>query len=233
MAESFVIYGAVGTAISLLNLARQGFDSLVKTYREFRDAGQTMNEIQRQFDNNSYLIQQWKDFWMIEEPTTDEELTVFWGDDGWHLIRQQLAAIDTKCKDLAKLLKPFISTDHGHPISDHEWERARERIENRAPSEARVTKFPSLGKKAKFVLKSSDKLRNYLERLHYNYDELLRLVDAAWRKKHPTVQWNISTHPQRWLIALEETRKPILRAAKMDRTEIIVLHSFCIRKTEA
>ncbi|MCJ1270603.1 hypothetical protein MMC22_010500 [Lobaria immixta] len=251
MAEPFVISGAVGTAISLLNLARQGFNSLVKEYKEFRDAGQTIYDIQRLFTNNCYLMKQWNDFWMIDAPTTDEELIAFWGEEGWRLIKQQLSTIETKCEDLAALLNPFLSANHGHPPSDKEWERAQERLRTRALRkghgnnqnselfleirilEEHVTKATTRGKKAKFVFKSRQKLQNYLERLQLEYDELRRLVDAAWRGKHPTVQWNISTHQQRWLIALEETRSPIVRAARQNRKEVMDLHPFCLRTMEA
>lgn len=251
MAEAFMIFGAVGTAISLLNLARQGFDSLVKTYQEFRDAGQTIVAIQRHFDNTCYLIKQWNDFWMIDDPTTDEELTAFWGEEGWRLIRQQLASIDTKCEDLAAILNPFVPAVHGHQLSETEWERAWSRLEKRALRqghgnnqrsglffqvrvlEEHVANATTLGKKAKFVFKSSDILRGYLERLQSEYDELVRIVDAAWRGQHPTVEWNVSTHKQRWLIALEETRRPIVHAARRDREEIMDLHTYCLRTMKA
>lgn len=250
MAEAFVIFGAVGTAIGLLNLARQGFDSLVKTYKEFRDAGQTIVDIQRKFENTCYLIKQWNDFWMIGKPTADEELTAFWGEEGCHLIRQQLATIDAKCEDLAAVLNPFLSAVHGHQLSRNELDRARSRLKERVPRKAQrnsqndesylqirileehVTNATSLGKKAKLVLRSSDKLRNYLESLQCEYDELGRIVDAAWRGKHPTVVWNVSTHKQRWLIALDETRSPIVSAARRDRKETMDLHTFCLRTIE-
>lgn len=229
-----MIFGAVGTAIALLNLARQGFDSLLTISKDIRSAGQTIVDIKRQFDNIYFLIKQWEKFWITDSPTTtDEELIVFWGEEGWRLIRQQLDTIDAKCKDLAALLKPFLSADHAHSISDHEWEIARARLETRAPPQAHVTNATTLGKKAKFVLKASDKLRNYLKSLQDESNQLQRIVDDAWREQHPTVDWKVSTHQQRWLIALKETRSPIARAAKRDRKEIMDLHPFCLRTMEA
>lgn len=250
MAEAFLIFGALGTAISLLNLARQGFNSLVETCKEFRDAGQIIIDIQRQFDNTCYLIKQWNEFWMIDDPTTDAELIAFWGAEGWRLIRHQLATIDTKCEDLAAILNPFLWAVHGHQLSDKEWERARRRLDKRALHkgqrnnqnsgifldiqvlEEHVAKATSLGKKAKFVLKSSDKLQQYLKTLQDEYDGLVRIVDNAWRGEHHTVEWKVSTHKQRWLIALEKTRRHIIRAAERDRKETMDLHPFCLRTME-
>lgn len=250
MAEAFVIFGAVGTTISLLNLARQGFESLVKTYKEFRDAGQTIVDIQRQFKNTCYLIKEWNKFWMIDDRTNDEELTAFWGDEGRDLIKNQLAAIDTKCEDLAAILNPCLSAVHGNKLSDKEWERARRRLEKRALRrghgnnqnsglffeirilEEHVTNATTRGKKAKFVLKSSDKLREYLEKLQGEYDKLIRIVDAAWRSKNRKVDLNVSTQKERWLIALEETRRPIADAAIENRKEIMDLHHFCLGTME-
>lgn len=75
------IFGALGTAISLLDLARQGFMGLRATYKEFRDAGEAIVNIERRFNNTHYLIKAWYDFWMIKAPTADQELiyTAFWG----------------------------------------------------------------------------------------------------------------------------------------------------------
>lgn len=250
VAEAFVIFGAIGTAISLLNLARQGFDSLVETCKEFRDAGQTIVDIQRHFNNTYFLIKQWNDFWMIDHRTNDEELTAFWGDEGRDRIKEQLAAIDTKCEDLAAILNPFLSATHGHQLSDKEWKRARRRLEKRTLRkghgnnqnsdlffeirvlEEHVKNATTLGKKAKFVLRSSDKLQKYLGELQDEYDELLRIVDRAWRWKNPAVDLNVSTQKERWLIALEETCRPIANAAKNDRKEIVKLHNFCLRTME-
>ena len=250
MPEAFLIFGALGTAISLLNLARQGFNSLVATYQEFQDAGQAIVDIRRQFDNTCFLIKQWNEFWMIDDPTTDAQLIAFWGAEGLDLIQNQLATIHIKCEDLAAILNPFLQTVQGHQISDKEWERARRRLAKRAPPtgqsnnlnpgifldimalEEHVANATSLGKKAKFVLKSSDKLQKYLNTLEIEYDGLVRVVDAAWRGKHPEVEWKVSTHKQRWLIALKETRRPIIRAAGSDRKEIMDLHPFCLRTME-
>ncbi|MCJ1279801.1 hypothetical protein MMC21_007625 [Puttea exsequens] len=108
MAEALAIFGAVGTTFALLNLARQGYESLAKTYTGFVKAPQNIADIQRRFNNTGYCVQEWSKLWYLDIPMTDELLAAYWGLKATDLIAKQLATVDRKCEDLAAILRPFI-----------------------------------------------------------------------------------------------------------------------------
>ena len=82
----FEIYGAVGTSIALLNMARQGFQSLKKDYKDYKKFGQKVARTQRNCEHAYYLIEEWSKYWDLNERRSDEWYRACWGVPGWHLI---------------------------------------------------------------------------------------------------------------------------------------------------
>ena len=139
MVTGFEIYGAVGTTIALLNLARQGYESLAKTYGDYRKAGPHIVEVRRHCSNMYFNIQGWTRRWGFDIPMTDELYKAYWGEDGWKQIETQLAAVSTKCADLAAIIdKALPSTETYDQIPEDDRKRAREYLDKRAPSTRRV-----------------------------------------------------------------------------------------------
>lgn len=108
VAEALAVFGAIGTSIALLNLARQGFETLAKGFKEYAKVGRDILDIQRRIENLCFLIEEWKRFWFFDLPASDELLKAYWGQRGASLIANQLAAIDVKCEDLAAVFEPFV-----------------------------------------------------------------------------------------------------------------------------
>ena len=126
-----MIFGAIGTSIALLNLARQGWDSLAKDYGGYKQAGQNIAAVQRRFGNICYLIDKWSDTWNFNDPSGEELFAVYWGEDGRQRIGRQMAAIDMKCEDLAAILMPFHSGADFDQITRDDRNRVQTRLENR------------------------------------------------------------------------------------------------------
>ncbi len=139
MVTGFEIYGAIGTFIALLNLARQGYESLAKTYGDYRKAGPHIVEVRRHCSNIYFIIQGWTRWWGFDVPMTDEMYKAYWGEDGWKQIGNQLAAVSIKCADLAAIIdKALPPTETYDQIPEEDRERARVRLNQRAPCTKRI-----------------------------------------------------------------------------------------------
>ena len=135
----FEIYGAIGTSVALLNLARQGYESLAKTYGDYRKAGPHIVEVRRHSSNIYFIIQGWTRWWGFDVPMTDELYKAYWGEDGWKQIETQLAAVSIKCADLAAIIdKALPATETYDQIPEEDRERARARLDQRAPPTRRI-----------------------------------------------------------------------------------------------
>ncbi len=146
MAAAFAIFGAVGTSVALLNFAPQGFESLVKTHKDFITAGRNIADVQRRFENVCYYVQEWTKFWFFDLPINDELLVTYWGHDATRLIAIQLATVDRECEDLAAILRSFIPHARFDQIPDAD----REKIESRLQARGRETERRRLQKPSKF-----------------------------------------------------------------------------------
>ena len=63
MATGFEIFGAVGTCVALLNFARQGYESLARTYSDYRKAGPHILAAQRHCSQIYFTVQAWTTIW--------------------------------------------------------------------------------------------------------------------------------------------------------------------------
>ncbi|KAK3176232.1 hypothetical protein OEA41_007555 [Lepraria neglecta] len=132
MAEAFAIFGAVGTSIALLNLACQGFVSLMRTREEFKEAGHHIVDIERRFESTCFNITHWRTFWGLDKDVSTVTLKAFWGEEGCRLIGEHLGAIDIICEDLAAILVPFIVVASYDQIPEEDRKRAQARLKQPA-----------------------------------------------------------------------------------------------------
>ena len=135
MVTGFEVFGAVGTSIALLNLARQGYESLAKTYGEYRKAGPHIVETRRHCSNIYFIVEGWSRFWGFDVPMTDELLKAYWGEDGWKQIESQWAAVSIKCADLAAIIdKALPPTETYDKVTYQDRQRVRACLDERAHS---------------------------------------------------------------------------------------------------
>lgn len=266
MASALTIFGAVGTSVALLNLARQGFIALVTTYKDFKHAGDHIAEIQRHFNSICFLIELWSAEWGFDQRNApnDEIFTAFWGERGWQVIKQQLAAVDIKCEDLAAVMSLSVPPTVYDGIPEDDRRRAHERLEKRALAakphenttgraiqrifkedarkrevrkirvlEHHISQATTPWEKAKFVFSSSERLQKYLEALHVDFEELVKVVDKAWRSQHPGTDLRSTPYKQRWTIALARIHKPTLMEARNDRSGSKALLTSCFNTKNA
>lgn len=123
----FEIFGAVGTSIALLNMARQGFQSLIKDYKDYKNFGQKVAKTHRSCEHAQYLIEEWSKYWDLNERMSDEWYRAYWGVRGWQLIEEQIAAVMIQCEGLAAIIDkalPEVIYDQ-IPRADRECIEAR------------------------------------------------------------------------------------------------------------
>ena len=127
MVTGFEILGAIGTCVALLNLARQGYDSLAKTHEQYRNAGSHIVKTQLRFSAIYFLIKARTTDWGFDIPMRDDLYKAHRGQDGWKQIEACLAAVHTSCADLAAIIDktlPSIDDYDEFPESDRECARA-------------------------------------------------------------------------------------------------------------
>ena len=128
----FEIFGAVGTAIALLNMARQGFESLKKDYKDYKNYGQKVAKTHRSCEQMYYLIEEWSSFWDLNVQMSDDWYKAYWSERGWRLIQQQLAAVLIQCEDLAAIIDKALPEHIFDQISEVDKERIERRLRERA-----------------------------------------------------------------------------------------------------
>ena len=130
----FEIFGAIGTCVALLNLARQGYESLAKTYNEYRKAGPHIARTQRQCSAIYFNVEAWTKNCGLDIPMTDELYQAHWGQESWKLIEENLAAVHTSCADLAAIIdKALPAIDSYDKIPEKDRERAQTCLARRPP----------------------------------------------------------------------------------------------------
>ena len=133
----FEIFGAVGTSIALLNMARQGFESLKNDYKEYKRYGQSVIRSHRSCEQMCYLIEAWSSFWDLNVQRSDEWYKAYWSERGWEQIQQQLAAVLIQCEDLAAIIDKALPENIYHQISKADKERIKRHLYERAPRNPR------------------------------------------------------------------------------------------------
>ena len=128
----FEIFGAVGTSIALLNMARQGFESLKKDYEAYKSYGQSVAKSHRSCEQVYYLIEEWSNFWDLKVRMSDEWYKAYWSERGWRLIQEQLAAVLIQCEDLAAIIDRVLPEHIYDRISEADKERIKRRLDERA-----------------------------------------------------------------------------------------------------
>ena len=128
----FEIYGAVGTSIALLNMARQGFQSLKKDYKDYKNFGQEVAKTHRSCEHAHYLIEEWSKYWDLDERRSDELYRAYWGVRGWQLIEEQLAAVMIQCEGLASIIDKALPRNIYDQIPRADRECIEARLHERA-----------------------------------------------------------------------------------------------------
>ena len=129
----FEIFGAVGTSIALLDMARQGFESFKKDYKDYKKFGQKIAKSHRDCERVNFLIEELSIYWDLKDQMSDEWYKAFWGDRGWRLIQEQLAAVLIQCEGLAAMIGKVLPES----IYDQIPRADRKRIEARLHENAR------------------------------------------------------------------------------------------------
>lgn len=111
MAEGIAIFGVAAGALGTLNLARQFLQSLIHTVQEYREAGATLIELSGGFDSFKVRLEVWARMWALTESTPEEFYIALWSEKGWESIGSQLAFIDKRSEDYAKLLATIMSPE--------------------------------------------------------------------------------------------------------------------------
>ena len=128
----FEIFGAVGTSIALLNMARQGFERLKKDYKAYKSYGQSVAKSHRSCEQVYYLIEEWSNFWDLKVRMSDEWYKAYWSERGWRLIQEQLAAVLIQCEDLAAIIDRVLPEHIYDQISEADKERIKRCLSERA-----------------------------------------------------------------------------------------------------
>lgn len=100
----FEIYGAIGATVGILNLAQLGIRSLVDSYKEYKDVGQSISKVQLDCKSLCFRISQWSKYWCFHIKMDDEMYKALWSEEGWPLIEQQLAATELEFADFATMV---------------------------------------------------------------------------------------------------------------------------------
>ena len=145
MVTGFEIFGAVGTCVALLNLARQGYESLAKTYSDYRKAGTHILAAQRHCSQIYFTVHAWTRIWGLHIPMTDELYRGYWGEDGWNQIEHQLATVSIRCADLAAIIsKALPDTETYQKIPEDDVNRARKYLDKRLHDQPKPLVRPTL-----------------------------------------------------------------------------------------
>ena len=128
----FEIFGAVGTSIALLNMARQGFESLKKDYKAYKNYGQSVAKSHRSCEQVYYLIEEWSSFWDLNVQRSDEWYKAYWNERGWEQIQQQLAAVLIQCGDLAAVIDKALPENNYSQISGADKIHIKRHFDERA-----------------------------------------------------------------------------------------------------
>ncbi|KAM0795311.1 hypothetical protein BDR22DRAFT_826164 [Usnea florida] len=155
----FEMFGAVGTSIALLNMARQGFESLKNDYKEYKKYGQSVIKSHRSCEQMCYLIEAWSSFWDLNVRRSDEWYKAYWSERGWEQIQQQLAAVLIQCEDLAAIIDKALPENIYHQISKADKERIKRHLDERAPRNPRQH-GPRLHPVERFARMLRNKIKN-------------------------------------------------------------------------
>lgn len=134
MVTGFEIYGAIGTSIALLNLARQAYESLAKTYSDYSKAGPNILATQGKCSVMYFRVQTWCNIWGLDKPMTVEMCKAYWGEDGWNEIERQIAVVSIKCADLAAIIDKVLPDTALANISEDDRKQIRACLEQRTSS---------------------------------------------------------------------------------------------------
>ncbi len=217
MVTGFEIFGVIGTSIALLNLARQGYESLAKTYGDYKKAGPHMVELQRHCSNIYFIIQGWTRLRGFDVPMTDELYKAYWGEDGWKQIESQLAAVSIKCADLAAIIdRALPPTETYDQIPEEDRERARARLNQRAASTRRndppIPRPLRKLRQAIYPRISKRDTEKKVEEIHVLEEHITRAT-STWKKAKYVL--SSSENLQKHLKALEEDFRELTQLVKM------------------
>lgn len=123
----FETLGAVVGSISLLNMARQSFERLENDYKDYKNFGQKVAKNHRSCKRMNLRIEEFINYWGLDVQRNDEYYEAFWGEEGWPLVHEHLAALLSQCENLAAIIHKILP----ETIDDQIPQADRERIEAR------------------------------------------------------------------------------------------------------
>ena len=147
----FEIFGAVGTSIALLNMARHGFELLKKDYKDYKNYGQKVAKSHRSCELVYYLIAEWSKLWDLNVRMSDEWYKAYWSERGWRLIQEQLAAVLIQCEGLAAIIDSALPEHIYDQISEADKERIKKRLRERT-QRAVIPHLHPLGRVARMLM---------------------------------------------------------------------------------
>lgn len=117
MVEISAILGAVSASLGLLNLARQGINSIVNDVREYQNYGKTLAKLILDIESTYQLLGLWESEWEIGNSEDGEEGVKCFGPAGWEMVRQQMALIAGTSLNLVGLLALLLPSGKTFPAA--------------------------------------------------------------------------------------------------------------------
>jgi len=108
MVEALAILGAISASLGLLNLARQGINSLAEDVRRYRKYGDTLFKLIHDIGVIQLQMKLWESEWGIEDSEQVERGIMWFGAAGWEKVQEEMGLIASASWALVGLLAPLM-----------------------------------------------------------------------------------------------------------------------------
>ena len=197
MVTGFEVYGAIGVTLGILNLAQLGIRSLIDTCRECKDVGQSISKVQLDCDSLRFRLSQWSEYWCFHIKMDDHMYKALWGEEGWHLIKQQLAATELDFADFATMVHSTTPTTISYEQIPEDFRQRAEALLNGKGLCARDSKTPDLAPHTNSKLTSGETLQKAPQESRI---KMLRVARSHIAKRTPpTVRFKYVLYHSRQL----------------------------------
>ncbi|KAL9106720.1 MAG: hypothetical protein Q9227_008289 [Pyrenula ochraceoflavens] len=161
--------GAVGFVGTVKSLAERLVEDIDNFQNDHKDISALLNRSQHIFDR----LKIWKDFWLIDDETSDELLIEYWGENMISLVRQSLETIEEKARDIEKEIKKRYG------ISRKTLENDQNGTQEYSPQET-LKKKPSRGRRVINVLFQHSTFSKHFKSLEEAMSELDRVTKSQF-----------------------------------------------------
>ncbi|KAF2195570.1 hypothetical protein K469DRAFT_699172 [Zopfia rhizophila CBS 207.26] len=231
MASGFEIFGAIAGGLETLNLARLVIVALIELVNKYEKADAKLLDLQDKFETFKVRLNTWAEGWRIQDGNPNEYYIILWGESGWQIIANQLAAIDLECEDFDKTMRNLLrygDTRRGSQRLDAPATSVAESREERLSVVRRLisTARNSVSAKdiAKLVLSKAKILDDYMVSLNGRF--LTLESDAKRQFSHTNSDIPLNASERKKLETL--ATRMMLQRALDSRAASRALHQWCI-----